>query len=121
MARVAFEEVAKKTADCGVWLRENDLEQHEISNTILQDAMRIKGLLGVVDDDYNVKGVGENDILIIATARAHTAELVSEERQPNVPTVPSKRKIPTVCAMKDVAVPCITFIEYIRRSNEIFG
>jgi hypothetical protein len=84
--------------------------------------MRIKDLLGIVDDNYHAKGVGENDILIIATARAHGAELVSdEERQPNLPRIPAKRKIPLVCSMNEVGVACISFIEYIKRSGEIFG
>jgi hypothetical protein len=122
MPRVAFEEVADKTPDCGDWLRENDLELIEINNTIAQDAMRIKSLLGIVNDNYHPKGVGENDIFIIATARAHKAELVSDEqRQPGLPNMLSRRKIPAVCSMKDVAVPCINFIAYIRRSDEIFG
>ena len=86
MPSVAFDEVTNKTPDCGEWLEENNLEQLEINNAILQDAMRIKRLLGIVADKYHSKGVGENDILIIATARAHKAELVSdEERQPTSP------------------------------------
>jgi uncharacterized protein DUF4411 len=122
MPRVAFEEVADKTPDCGDWLRENKLEQLEISNTIIQGSMRIKDLLGIVDDNYHPKGVGENDIFIIATAWVHKAELVSdEERQPTLPNIPSKRKIPAVCAMKEVDVRCMNFIEYIKDSDEIFG
>jgi len=121
MPNVAFEEVANKTPDCGEWLNHNDLKQLAISNAILQDAMRIKGMLGIVDDNYHPNGVGENDILIIATARAHRAELVSdEERQPTLPKKPSKSKIPAVCAMAKISVPCINFIEFIKRSNEIF-
>lgn len=50
--RVAFQEVANKTPDCGAWLKDNGLEQLEISNAILQDAVRIKGLLGIVGDKY---------------------------------------------------------------------
>jgi Domain of unknown function (DUF4411) len=122
MLRVAYDEVANKAPDCGEWLRENDLQQLEISNAILQGAMRIKELLGIVDDNYHAKGVGENDIFIIATARAQRAELVSdEERQPTLPNIPSKRKIPAVSAMNEVGVPCINFIEYIKRSGEVFG
>jgi hypothetical protein len=122
MPRVAYEEVANKTPDCGEWLRNNDLEQLEINNAILQDAMRIKRLLGIVNDHYHPNGVGENDIFIIATARAYSAELVSEERrQPSVPKEPSKKKIPAVCGMREVALACINFIEYIKRSDEIFG
>jgi len=121
MPSVAFEEVSHKTPECGEWLKENNLEQLAISNAILQDAKRIKGLLGIVDDNYHPKGVGENDILIIATARQHGAELVSdEERQTNLPQVSSKRKIPAVCAMQTVSVSCINFIDYIKASGAVF-
>jgi len=121
MPIVAFEEVANKAPDCGEWLENQELEKLEISGAILQDAMRIKGLLGIVGDHYHSKGVGENDILIIATARANGTELVTDEgRQASVPLEPSKRKIPAVCAMQGVAVPCINFIELIKRSNAVF-
>lgn len=118
---VAFEEVSNKTPDCGVWLKENDIEQLEITNAIVQDAMRIKKLLGIESDNYHPKGVGENDLFIIATARAHGAKLVSDEqRQPTLPKEPAKRKIPAICAMPEVAVPCANFVEFIKRSGEIF-
>lgn len=121
MPSVAFDEVASKTPDCGEWLKKNDLEQLETNNAIVQDAMRIKGLLGIVDDNYHPKGVGENDILIIASARAHGAELVSDEKRQMHPLdIPAKQKIPAVCAMPDVSVACITFIEFIKRSDVIF-
>jgi hypothetical protein len=79
MPRVAFDEVADKAPDRGDWLKENELELIEVNNAILEDALRIKGLLLIVGDNYHAKGVGENDIFIIATARAHKAELVSDE------------------------------------------
>ena len=121
MPSVAFEEVQNKTPDCGEWLKDNNLEQLAISNAILQDAKRIKDLLGIMGDNYHAKGVGENDLLIIATARLHGAELVSDEnRQTNLPQVSSKRKIPAVCAMQSVSVSCINFIEYIKASGEVF-
>jgi predicted nucleic acid-binding protein len=120
MPNVAFDEVSHKTPDCGEWLKENNLEQLAISNVILQDAKRIMGLLGIANDKYTT-GVGENDILIIATARLHRAELVSDEaRQPNPPKIPSNRKIPAVCAMPTVSVSCINFIEYIKASGTVF-
>lgn len=121
MPSVAFEEVASKTPECAEWLKNNDLKLFGINNAILQDAKRVKGLLGIVDDNYNPKGVGENDLLIIAVARANNAELISdEERQPTPPQVPSKRKIPSVCTMVEVSVPCIKFIEFIKRSQKTF-
>jgi hypothetical protein len=121
MASVAFEEVANKIPDCGNWLKDNELEQLQISNAILQDAMRIKGLLGIVDDKYHSKGVGENDLLIIATARSFHVELVTEEaRQLSSPQELAKCKIPAVCNMKGVDVSNINFIEYIKRSGKVF-
>lgn len=121
MPRVAFEEVKGKTPDCGAWLKANNLERLEISNAIIQDAVRIKGLLGIVEDNYHPKGVGENDIFIIATARAFCAELVSdEEKQITLPQISAKRKIPAVCVMTGVTVACINFIDYIKRSGAIF-
>jgi predicted nucleic acid-binding protein len=120
MASVAFEEVENKIPDCGNWLKDNELEQLQISNAILQDAMRIKGLLGIVDDNYR-RGVGENDLLIIATARAFGAELVTEEaRQLSLPQELANCKIPAVCNMRGVDVSNMNFIEYIKRSDEVF-
>lgn len=118
---VALEEVASKTPECGEWLEENDITPLEISNAIVQEALRIKKLLGIAGDNYNPKGVGENDIFIIATARNHRADLVSNEgAQKTLPDKLAKMKIPAVCAMKEVAVPYINFIEFIKRSGEIF-
>jgi hypothetical protein len=112
MPSVAFEEVANKTPECAGWLKDNDIKLFEINNAVLHEAMRIKKLLGIV---------GENDLLIIATARVHKAELVSDEkRQTALPKEPTKRKIPAVCAMKEVNVLCMNFIEFIKRSDEIF-
>jgi len=120
MPRVAYEEVAHKTPDCQIWLDENSIRKLEISNAILGIAMRIKHLIGVTNDNYHPKGVGENDIFIIATAYDHHAELISNESRQKTPDLPAKMKIPAVCALKDVDVPCMSFIEYIKRSGEIF-
>lgn len=121
MPGVAFDEVAHKTRDCGAWLRNLNLKRLEINNAILENAMRIKGLLGIAGDAYHPKGVGENDILIIAAALVHRGELVSNEGRQQLPDIAKKRKIPAVCAMAEVTVPCINFIEYIKRTDEVFG
>lgn len=121
MSRVAFNEVAYKASDCSAWLKDHDLEVLDVSNEIIQDAVRIKGLLGIANDKYHPKGVNENDLLIIATARALNAELVSDEAKQNtLPVEPSKRKIPAVCDMNQVKVACISFIECIKSTNAIF-
>ncbi len=120
MPKVAFDEIAHKAPECAAWLKDEDIELFEVNNAILHEAMRIKGLVGIVDDNYHPKGVGENDLFIIATAKAHGAELISDERQTTLPKEPTKKKIPTVCSMKEVKVPCFSFLEFIKRSGEVF-
>lgn len=118
---VAFEEVTAKTPECGEWLKDNHIQKLQMTEEILLDALRIKSLLGVVNDAYHSKGVGENDLFIIATARARDAELISDEgRQIISPETPSKRKIPSVCSMPEVSISCINFLELIKRSDQVF-
>lgn len=122
MPGVAFEQVEGKAPDCGKWLKDNNLKKLDASDAIMQEAMRIKGLLGIVNDKYHAKGVDEKDIIIIATACVHKVELISdEERQTIPPQIPSKRKIPSVCEMAGVSIACINFIDYIKRSNAVFN
>ncbi|MBO8092430.1 MAG: DUF4411 family protein, partial [Prosthecochloris sp.] len=122
MSRVAYDEVLNKAPECAVWLREANTELIDITNAIVHEALRIKRLLGITSDNYHSKGVGENDILIIATAVVNNVGLVSDEgRQQRVPDIPKKRKIPAVCSMEDIDIPCINFIEFIKRSNVVFG
>lgn len=119
---VAFEEVSHKVPECCVWLRGNNIERVDVTNAILQEAMNAKTLIGVVNDSYHPKGVDENDLLIIATAKIKHADLVSEEARQPVISVnePTKRKIPAVCALHQVSVNCINFIDYIKRSQAVF-
>lgn len=119
---VAFDEVSHKVPECCVWLRDNGIERIEVTNAILQEAMRIKALIGVVDDGYHKQGVDENDLLIIATAQIKRYTLVSEEsKQPSLSKKePTKVKIPAVCLLRDVGVNCINFVEYIKGSQAVF-
>lgn len=119
---VAFEEVERKTPECADWMQEQQITKLPMTEDILLDALRIKALIGVVGDRYHPKGVGENDLFIIATARAHLATLVTdEERQINRPLEPTKVKIPAVCAKPEVAVPCENFLEFIKQAQQVFG
>lgn len=120
MPSVALDEVAHKAPECAEWLKAADLKVLDISNAVLQDAMRIKNLLGIVGDKYG-GGVGENDLFIIATARAHGAELVTDEKwQPAPPKKLENCKIPAVCDMPTVAVRWLKFIDYIKESGAVF-
>lgn len=121
MPKVAFEEVNARAPDCSHWLRKNHVRRIEVTNAIVQEALRIKGMLKIEGDNYHPAGVGENDILIVATALVEGLELVSNEgRQNNLPKIPAKRKIPAVCEMEGVDVPCLDFLALITRSGEVF-
>lgn len=120
--RVAFEEVENKQPDCASWLVNANIRKLAVTNEIAQAALGIKGLLGVEVDRYHVNGVCENDVLIIATAAVEVHELISNEgQQLSLPKDLRKYKIPAVCAMEAVGVPCIDFLALIRRSGEVFG
>lgn len=118
---VAHEEVGYKTPECVDWLRAHAVTITAISNSIIQEATRVKSLLGIVDDRYSPKGVDESDLFIIATAKLRGLELVSDEaRQNDIPRIPANMKIPAVCALPTVAVPCLNFIELIKESEVVF-
>ena len=92
-----------------------------MTDEILQDALRIKNLLGIVGDRYG-GGVGENDLFIIATARSAGARLISNEAvQTVLPKVKPNYKIPGVCSMHAVSVDCINFVEFVKQSKVVFG
>ena len=121
MPLVAYEEVLYKTPECSAWLDRNNLERLGITNDILQHSLQIKNLLGIINDNYHPNGVDENDIFIIATAWCYKYELVSNEgRQQLIPKNFARMKIPAVCAMGTIGIPCINFIELIKRSGQVF-
>jgi predicted nucleic acid-binding protein len=121
ISEVAFEEVHAKVPECADWLKECEIDRLKIDNDILDEAMRIKGLLGIDGDQYHAKGVGENDILIIATASVHGVGLISDEgRQQHELGNLARSKIPKVCQMEEVRVHCSSFIELIKGSEAVF-
>jgi predicted nucleic acid-binding protein len=121
ISRVAFEEVTHKAPECAEWLKSAAIEMIAVNNAIILEALRIKSLLDISGDAYHVKGVDENDIFIIATASVLGISLISDEGRQKLPDIPKKRKIPAVCAMAEVAVPCINFLEFIRQSKVVFS
>jgi len=122
ISSIAYSEICHKTPDCGAWLRENDLDVFAISSSVLMMSVDIKSGLGIRDDNYHPKGVGENDILIIAAAKDQGVTLVSEEGvQVRLPNEQRKFKIPAVCRKNEVNVNCEKFIDYLKGESKIFG
>lgn len=120
LSQTAYEEVDFKFPDCGKWLKKAGIKREQLSNDILQEAQAIKSLLGITDDNYHAKGVGENDLLIIATAKVNGCPLVTEEKQFNLPKILAKYKIPAVCELDGVNVKSVQFIDLIKASDEVF-
>jgi len=120
MSEVAFDQVNNRVPDCANWLEEHAIEPLQSTNDILLIALMVNRLLGIENDQYG-PGVDENDILIIASAKEHDQELVSNENPQNqLPINMKKYKIPSVCSLPQVTVTCLNFIEIIKQSGEVF-
>ncbi|MBK6715558.1 MAG: DUF4411 family protein [Burkholderiales bacterium] len=117
---VALNEVGHKIPECRVWLKAQEIHVLPTSEAVLLEALRLKTLIGVESERYNPKGVDENDLIIIAAARLHGAELISNEARQTGQQVAAKCKIPAVCAMAEVDVTCLNFLEYLKRTGRIF-
>lgn len=121
MSEVAVEEVGHKAPECVTWLKDAGLQKMPVTEAILLEAFRIKGLLEIEEDKYGA-GVDENDLYIIATAKLHACELVTDEAfQPSANKQKRNWKIPAVCNMESVQTPWIDFLDYIKRSQAVFG
>ena len=120
MSQVAVEEVGHKSPECEVWLTMAGLHKTPVSQQILLQALHIKQLLGI-QDKYG-SGVDENDLFIIATAKVHASELVTDESFQLTPNkLKANWKIPAVCRMSDVSVTCTSFLNYLKKSEAVFG
>ncbi len=120
ISKVAFDEVKTKVPECATWMNDCKIEKIDITSDILKFALDIHELLGIEGDDYHPKGVGENDIIIIATAKVMETILISNEKQLGLPDIKKKYKIPNVCRLSEVDIECIDFLEYLKRSKRVF-
>lgn len=119
---VAFDEVVKKTPDCAKWLKQQQITVLPLKDDILLIASDIKRGLGIANDNYHPKGVGENDLLIVASAKDQHCTLVSNEgRQLRRPETRARYKIPSVCDLPEVGVRCVSFLELIKSSGAVFS
>ena len=122
MSNIALEETEHKHPDCALWLKQNHIVKLPETQPVLLEALRLQLLLGIKDFPTTPKGVDENDLLIIATAKIFDQILITNEaRQPTLPDNLVNCKIPAVCGMRTVSVPCLNFLDLIKRSQSIFA
>lgn len=120
MPLVAFDETAAKTPECGKWLKDEDISILHPDTAILRSAASLKALLEIDGNRYGA-GVGENDLIIIATAEIKGLPLVSNEApQLTLPKLLSKYKIPAVCGYKKPPTIVIDFVSFIKQSKATF-
>ena len=118
---VAFDEVGHMALECAKWLKAADVLRLPMSAAMVTTAMTIKQAIGVENDHYHPRGVDENDLFIIAAAKVHGAELITNEaRQFGAQREARKYKIPAVCGMAVVGVANMSFLEYIQKSQQVF-
>lgn len=118
---VALEEVAHKAPDCAHWLKASGVLRLPMSEAVVMAAMGIQQSIGVVNDQYHPKGVDENDLFIIASAKVYGGELITNEaRQFGAQKEARKYKIPAVCDLATVGVVNLNFLEYIQKSQQAF-
>lgn len=121
ICEVAFDEVKNKSPECSEWLKNKGIRKISLSETTLLRATEIKALLGIVAENYHADGVGENDLLIIATSQIENALRLTEERRQNIlPNQRRKYKIPAVCGLGEVSVTCKNIRELIGESGVVF-
>ena len=120
VSKVAYEEIKNHYDECADWMDECNIVKHDVTNDILRLSLKIRGELGIEGDRYG-GGVGENDILIIATAKSLNTILMSNEKvQTGLPANKKNYKIPAVCRLDVVSIDCIDFLQYLKRSGKIF-
>ena len=117
ISSIAYQEVRHKIPDLEVWFKKNKISLR-VLKTLPMDlllAKKIKDILAIQEDNYG-KGVGENDLVIIAIAKRLELTLVSDEKkQLALPPVKKNYKIPAVCSLEQVKVNCINFVELLKR------
>ncbi|MBB3117714.1 DUF4411 family protein [Pseudoduganella violacea] len=120
LSEVVSSEILGVSSECSQWLHSLAISYLPVNDAILQEALRIKALLQI--GAHYQGGVGENDLLVIATAKQHTAELITNEAiQRTLPKLKANYKIPAVCKLPTVAVNCCSFLDFMRRSKVVFG
>lgn len=102
----AFEELEAGAEDFAKFLLAKGVEPVKEDSRVKDASKAIQNALGTGPKGFPHPGVGEADIIIMATAKALQAALVSEELQDTPPKRIARYKMPSVCGMEEVGVEC---------------
>jgi hypothetical protein len=103
------------------WLKENGVTVLKPNNEALALAVALQQTLGILEHGYSAKGVDENDLIVVATAKVNDVGLVTEEApQLQLPTNKCKFKMPAVCELPEVGVKWKRFNSVLRDSGRVF-
>jgi predicted nucleic acid-binding protein len=95
----------------------NNFKVYEQTKQELMIALEIKQLLEIEEYNYG-KGVGYNDLCIIANAKAINTILINNEAVQNTKPVEKKSyKIPAVCGMPEVGVTSLNLVELLNNNH----
>ena len=101
------------------WFVGKRLPTVAIPDKILNVAQSIKGGLGIKNDDYSQRGVNNNDVIIIATAKVYGCAIVTEEGvQQQLPPKRKQYKMPAVCRANNI--PVGNFLARLTNSGKVF-
>ncbi len=118
-SEVALEELETVSPDCSEWLNAVGALSLPVTDAVAQLALQIKGALQIGARWGG--GVGENDVLIIATACVANLSLISNESvQLPLPKNLANYKMPAVCALAGVKVPCSDFLAFLKGTGQVF-
>ena len=118
---IVIDEVRFVAPDCLAWMTDVGFQQVPMTDTVLLFALEIKQQLGI-ENPRGTGGVGENDIFIICAAAIHGCDLVSNEAvQRDLPANRQKYKMPAVCALPELKVKCMNFLQYLNSFPGQFG
>lgn len=118
VSETAAEEVERKAPDCY-----NELKTHlspiPLTAQITDYATYIQHDLLEIEDEAWGRGVGEKDLLIIATAimDPNSKTLVSEEKQPTLSGEKKNYKIPAVCDLLGSPLDCCNILTLINEDK----
>lgn len=119
---VAYAEIGHVCPDCADWLKANTVQIVSTDAATVAAAMAIKALMGIKNDEYHRLGVDENDVLVVSAAKVTGTDLLSNESvQSNLPVNIKQYKIPAVCNLAGVNVPCMNFLDFLKVSKVSFG